>query len=49
MLTIFPGKSKKPRCFGSLSLSARNFYYRHNKKAWMTGDSSICHLDISEM
>lgn len=30
---IYIGKSKRPRCFGKVE---QGFYYRNNKKAWMT-------------
>lgn len=33
---IFIGKSKNPRCFQKKDPQARGFYYRNNKKAWMT-------------
>jgi hypothetical protein len=33
---IFIGKFKKPRCFKKDSPEKRGFYYRNNKKAWMT-------------
>jgi len=33
---MFIGKSQKPRCFQKKSPDQRGFYYRNNKKAWMT-------------
>ena len=33
---FFIGKLKSPRCFGRQSPTARGFYYRSNKTAWMT-------------
>jgi len=33
---IYIGKSKQPRCFGKQSPEKQGFYYRNNKKAWMT-------------
>jgi hypothetical protein len=33
---IYIGKSKKPWCFKNQSPEQRGFYYRNNKKAWMT-------------
>jgi hypothetical protein len=33
---FFIGKAKKPRCFKKQTPEQRRFYYRHNKKAWMT-------------
>jgi hypothetical protein len=38
MPPMFIGKSKQPRCFGKVTPAARGFYYRNNKKAWMTGE-----------
>jgi hypothetical protein len=35
---FFIGKSKQPRCFKKKSPKQHGFYYRNNKKAWMTGD-----------
>jgi len=35
---FFIGKSKKPRCFQGQSPQSRGFYYRNNKKAWMTSE-----------
>jgi hypothetical protein len=35
---FFIGKSKQPRCFKKLSPASRGFYYRNNKKAWMTSE-----------
>jgi hypothetical protein len=32
------GKSRRPRSFGKKDGEDLGFYYRHNKKAWMTGD-----------
>ena len=36
MPVLFIGKSKWPRCFKAMSPAQYGFYYRHNKKAWMT-------------
>jgi hypothetical protein len=33
---FFIGKAKKPRCFKKQTPEQRGFYYRNNKKAWMT-------------
>ena len=33
---MYIGKAKKPRCFGKETTEQRGFYYRNNKKAWMT-------------
>jgi len=33
---VFIGKSAKPRCFKGKTPQAHGFYYRNNKKAWMT-------------
>jgi hypothetical protein len=33
---FFIGKSKQPRCFGKRTGEEHGFYYRNNKKAWMT-------------
>ena len=33
---FFIGKSKKPHCFQGRSGTDHGFYYRNNKKAWMT-------------
>jgi hypothetical protein len=33
---FFIGRSKKPRCFQKKDPQQRGFYYRNNKKAWMT-------------
>lgn len=35
---FFIGKLKQPRCFKKTSPTDRGFYYRNNKKAWMTSD-----------
>ncbi|KIJ04375.1 hypothetical protein PAXINDRAFT_122841 [Paxillus involutus ATCC 200175] len=35
---IYIGKSKKPRCFGNKTPQSCGFYYRNNKKAWMTAE-----------
>ena len=32
------GKSKNPRCFKGIDVDNLPVIYRHNKKAWMTGD-----------
>ena len=34
---FFIGKSKQPRCFNKKKPETLGFYYRNNKKAWMTG------------
>jgi len=34
---FFIGKSAKPRCFKKKTGKELGFYYRNNKKAWMTG------------
>lgn len=33
---FFIGKSEKPRCFNKRTPQQRGFYYRNNKKSWMT-------------
>lgn len=33
---IYIGKSKRPRCFKKKTPAQYGFYYRNNKKAWMT-------------
>ena len=33
---LYIGRAKKPRCFGRQSPEQQGFYYRSNKKAWMT-------------
>jgi hypothetical protein len=33
---FFIGRAMKPRCFGKKTPEALGFYYRANKKAWMT-------------
>ncbi|KAH7929555.1 DDE-domain-containing protein [Leucogyrophana mollusca] len=38
MPVFYIGRSKKPRCFGNKTPQARGFYYRNNKKAWMTSE-----------
>ncbi|KAH7925285.1 DDE-domain-containing protein [Leucogyrophana mollusca] len=35
---FYIGKSKNPRCFRKVTPQARGFYYRNNKKAWMTSE-----------
>ena len=35
---IFIGRARKPRCFKTQTPEQRGFYYRNNKKAWMTMD-----------
>lgn len=35
---IIIGRSKMPRCFQKQKPEQRGFYYRSNKKAWMTGE-----------
>jgi hypothetical protein len=35
---IYIGKSKKPRCFKTQTPAQLGFYYRNNKKAWMTSE-----------
>ena len=36
MPLVFIGKSRQPRCFKARSPAQHGFYYRNNKKAWMT-------------
>jgi hypothetical protein len=36
MPLFFIGKPKRPRCFKRASPAEEGFYYRNNKKAWMT-------------
>jgi hypothetical protein len=36
MPAVFIGKSKKPQCFKKRTPEQRGFYYRNNKKSWMT-------------
>jgi len=46
---FFIGKAAKPRCFKSRTPAQRGFYYRNNKKAWMTSllfEEWIKDLDI---
>jgi hypothetical protein len=38
MPLVFVGKSKRPRCFKEKSPTQEGFYYRNNKKAWMTSE-----------
>ena len=38
MPLFFIGKYKRPRCFKEKSPTQQGFYYRHNKKAWMTSE-----------
>jgi hypothetical protein len=38
MPPIFIGKAKRPRCFGKRTPIGHGFYYRNNKKAWMTSE-----------
>jgi len=33
---LYIGKYKRPRCFGRQTPEQQGFYYRFNKKAWMT-------------
>ncbi|KIK77694.1 hypothetical protein PAXRUDRAFT_776748, partial [Paxillus rubicundulus Ve08.2h10] len=33
---FFVGKATKPQCFRKKTPEEGGFYYRHNKKAWMT-------------
>jgi hypothetical protein len=33
---VFIGRARKPRCFKKQTPEQRGFYYRNNKKAWMT-------------
>ena len=33
---FFIGRAAKPRCFNKKSPQSQSFYYRNNKKAWMT-------------
>jgi hypothetical protein len=35
---IYIGKSKHPQCFKKQTLAQMGFYYRNNKKSWMTSD-----------
>jgi hypothetical protein len=35
---FFIGYSQKPRCFGGKSPQSAGFYYRNNKRAWMTSE-----------
>jgi len=35
---IYIGKAKKPRCFKTQTPVQLGFYYRNNKKAWMTSE-----------
>jgi hypothetical protein len=35
---FYIGKSKKPRCFKNQTPQQRGFYYRNNKKVWMTSE-----------
>jgi len=35
---IYIGKAKKPCCFKKESPEKCGFYYRNNKKAWMTSE-----------
>ena len=36
MPPIYIGKAAKPVCFGRRSPNTSGYYYRNNKKAWMT-------------
>jgi DDE superfamily endonuclease len=38
MLPFFIGKSKQPCCFKKRLPAEHGFYYRNNKKAWMTAE-----------
>lgn len=38
MPLVFIGKSKQPWCFKAKSPTQQGFYYRNNKKAWMTSE-----------
>jgi hypothetical protein len=38
MPLVFIGKFKRPRCFKEKSPTQQGFYYRNNKKAWMTSE-----------
>jgi hypothetical protein len=38
MPIFYIGYSKKPRCFKNSVLQQQGFYYRNNKKAWMTSE-----------
>jgi len=38
MPLVFIGKYKWPRCFKEKTPTQHGFYYRNNKKAWMTSD-----------
>ena len=33
---FFIGRAAKPRCFNKKSPRSQGFYYRNNKKTWMT-------------
>ena len=35
---FYIGKSKQPCCFKKKTPQSRGFYYRNNKKAWMTAE-----------
>ena len=38
MPIFYIGKSMRPRCFKKSSPADQDFYYRNNKKAWMTSE-----------
>jgi DDE superfamily endonuclease len=38
MPIFYIGYSKQPRCFKSVAPEQQGFYYRNNKKAWMTSE-----------
>jgi hypothetical protein len=35
---MFIGRWKRPRCFGKKSVESYGFYYRNNRRAWMTSE-----------
>ena len=50
MPIFYIGKSKQPRCFKKGSPAERGFYYRNNKKAWMTAELfEECVVHVSQM
>jgi hypothetical protein len=38
MPAFYIGRSMKPKCFNKKSPNEHGFYYRNNKKAWMTSE-----------
>ena len=38
LLAFYIGKSAKPKCFNKKTPNELGFYYRNNKKAWMTSE-----------